>query len=111
MPGHSPAGPTPPFNVVQLHRHRREPTIDHDTPGDRDGDRDPRAALTETVQAFFTYRGQSLADPATAAAFDTTCEVVLTMLEGAFVQGHLGNEEYQRLRSMLQAARNAPGLL
>lgn len=115
MPGHHPAGPTPPEtpNIVQLHPRLRgtaagatHPAGTPDAPSQT-----PEAILAETVQALFRYHGQSLTDPDTATAYRVTLEAVLTMVDGALVQGHMDHEAHSRLRSMVLAAQYVPDLL
>lgn len=92
-----------------MHGPRRHHRGDDPTPAPAD----PAAALlAEHVQALYLHRRQSLADPHTAAAYDTALELVLSMVDAVSAQGHATAEEVlDRLRHMLAAARRVPGTL
>ncbi|MGA4867522.1 hypothetical protein ACPB9J_33350 [Streptomyces lavendulocolor] len=68
----------------------------------------PPRRLVETVQAIFRRRRQSLADPDTAAAYDTTLEAVQLMVRGAAATGQLDEEQHALLRDILDDMRGIP---
>lgn len=67
--------------------------------------------LTERVQAEFTERGQTLTDPATAAAFRTTLDVVRMIHEGALATGVVDAEQHATLNGMIDSVALAPDVL
>jgi hypothetical protein len=71
----------------------------------------PQLALAETVQALFLFRGQSLADPSTAAAYRTSLEALRLLLEGAAATGVLPEVQHTALRSLVEAAAEVPDIL
>ncbi|MEU9014325.1 hypothetical protein AB0D12_32050 [Streptomyces sp. NPDC048479] len=71
----------------------------------------PQQQLAETVQAMFLARGRTLTDKATAETFGITLEAVLLMVDGALVEGVLGDEEHRTLRGMLEGMQAAPHLV
>jgi hypothetical protein len=67
--------------------------------------------LAETVQGLFLFRGQSLADPATAAAYRVSLEAVNLLLEGALATGALPEVQHATLRDLVDAAATVPDIL
>ncbi|MET7713745.1 hypothetical protein [Streptomyces sp. NPDC005407] len=71
----------------------------------------PQQQLAETVQAMFLARGRSLTDQVVAESFGITMEAVLLMVDGALVEGVLGEEQHRTLRGMLEGMQAAPHLV
>lgn len=120
MPGLEPAGSIPPLtdtqpeiaDVVSLGSRRRSRAADRqESPVNRDDSPTPEQQLALTVEALYLHRGRTLADPATAEAFDIAIEAVTLVVNGALAQGHITGEQHQLLAGMLQAARRVPGVL
>lgn len=85
------------------HRQRREPAT-HDDPS-------AEQQLTEHVEALFNKNGRTLSDDDTAQAYQITLDIVLMMMEGALVEGLVGEEQHTTLRGMVQGMKQAPGNL
>lgn len=120
MPGHNPAGTTPPApltaapgsaDVIALAGRRtghlkavEEAPMTGATPAPV-----PDERLAIAIQALYIGRRMSLADPDTADAYRVALEAVtLLILDGAYRTGGLGEGEHRRLRALLDAAQLVP---
>lgn len=84
----------------------------HGQPGDGDGDTSRAlAAFAETIEMSFNGIHQTLTDPATAAAYARTLDVVERALEGSHASGMLTDEQLGELTGVIDGMRQAPGLL
>ncbi|MCW2899520.1 MAG: hypothetical protein JWO67_1785 [Streptosporangiaceae bacterium] len=72
---------------------------------------EPQVVMAETVQSLFLHRGQSLADPPTAAVYRTSMELVGLLLAGALATGELGRGQYATLKNLVDGAAAVPGIL
>ncbi|MFF6903474.1 hypothetical protein [Streptomyces hydrogenans] len=99
--------------VIPLASRRRRTTAAHaaPTPAPPAEPEPPALGLALHLQATFLATGQSLADPATAQAYDTTLANVQMLLDGARARGILGAAEQQALRAMVDDMRQAPELV
>lgn len=117
MPGHNPAGTTPPPPSLPvapgLRAHLRaveEAPMDSATPTPNSSPREQQVAAA--IQEILVSRKLSLADPETAAAYDATLEVVSSLLiDNAYRSGRLGEEQHRLVRALIDAARMAPRYL
>ncbi|MFE7547018.1 hypothetical protein [Streptomyces gardneri] len=71
----------------------------------------PAFELALTVQALYQSRGQSLADPATATAFETALDAVILLVDGAHATDVVDAEAWGHLRAMFKEMRQAPDLV
>ena len=86
------------------HRRREEPATAYDDPS-------AEQLLTEHVEALFSKHGRTLSDDDTAQAYQITLDLVLMMMDGALVEGVVGEEQHKTLRGMLKGMKQAPGNL
>ncbi|MGA5670001.1 hypothetical protein ACPCTG_31540 [Streptomyces pseudogriseolus] len=84
----------------------------HGQPADGDGDVSRALAeFAETIEMGFNDIQQTLTDPATAAAYGRTLDVVERALQGSHANGMLTDEQLGELTGVIDGMRKAPGLL
>ncbi|MFC9891494.1 hypothetical protein [Streptomyces pilosus] len=86
------------------------------TPDARNGqpaDDDAAALRTfaDSVETSFIETGQSLTDPRTAAAYQTTLDVWETTLNGSHAQGLIDADQLRKLTEVLHGMRQVPRLI
>ena len=69
------------------------------------------AAFANTIETSFIAIGQSLTDPATAAAFQRTLDLWERTLQGSHAQGIIDAGQLAELTQVLQGMREAPRLV
>jgi hypothetical protein len=69
------------------------------------------AAFANTIETSFLEIGQSLTQPATAAAFQRTLDVWERTLQGSHAQGIIDAGQLAELTEVLQGMREAPRLV
>ncbi|GGU62040.1 hypothetical protein [Streptomyces lavendofoliae] len=106
-PAHGPIG-----SVIHLAQHpsaaRSRVAARRTDPPSTGYDVSPLQKLTETIQSIFRARGMTLADAATADAYEATLDVVELMMRSATARGHVAAEQYETLRQMLDEMRAVP---
>lgn len=103
-----------PATVLAFKRPRhssREPRVPIQPGPDSGSHLTPEQRLAATVEAAFARQGRSLTDEGTALDFTITLGIVITLLNGARDQNHLGEEEFDRLNGMVQGVLTVPRLL
>lgn len=75
------------------------------------GATDDEVGMATIFEALFRRREQSLANPATAAAYRTSLEAFLLLLDAALRGGDISPEQYQRLGATLGMADKFPDLI
>lgn len=107
VPQDGPPGPGA-GSVIHLAHRRRRPHAADPLPAPPSG---PAFQLALTVQALYQSTGQSLNDPATAAAFGTALDAVILLTDGAHATDVLDDEAWTQMRTMLAEMREAPNLV
>lgn len=84
--------------------------------GDQPADRHQPApdvlhAWSEKIEMSFLETGQSLTDPRTAAAYQTTLDVWETVLKGSHARGIIDADQLRKLTETLYGMRQAPRLI
>ncbi|MFJ7990292.1 hypothetical protein [Streptomyces sp. NPDC096351] len=91
--------------MIHLAHRRRRPFAAEPLP---EPPASPAFELALTVQAMYQSRGQSLNDPATAAAFETALDAVILVAHGAHATQILDDEAWAHMKTMLTEMRHAP---
>lgn len=84
------------------------------TPADRHlpmSDPDPLRAWAESIEKTFLEAGQSLSDPRTAAAYQTSLDVWEKTLHGFHAQGVIDAEQLRTQTETLHGMRQVPRLI
>lgn len=76
-----------------------------------DPQHDAHQRLAATLESVFATHGRSLTDHDTAQDYTITLGEVRRMLEGAHIQGIIGDEAHRELDAMIKGMLAAPGLL
>ncbi|MFI0929660.1 hypothetical protein ACH4TP_37915 [Streptomyces sp. NPDC021012] len=71
----------------------------------------PAFQVALTVQAMYQATGQSLNDPATAAAYRTALEATVLLIDGAHATDVIDETGWENLRAMLADLAQAPDLV
>jgi hypothetical protein len=67
--------------------------------------------FADSIETSFLESGQSLTDPRTAAAYQTTLDVWETALNGSHAQGIIDARQLRELTEVLHGMRQAPRLI
>jgi hypothetical protein len=97
--------------VIHLAQHpsaRSRAAVRRTDPPSTGYDVSPPQKLVETIRSVFASRQLSLADAETADAYEATLDVVDLMMRSATARGHVGAEQYEVLRQMLDEMRAVP---
>lgn len=104
-------GPPGPGTVIHLAGRRRRRSLAHPTAVPDPAPTTPAFEVALTVQAMFQSTGQSLHDPATAAAYKTALEATVLLVDGAHATDALDEDGWRNLRAMLADMAQAPDLV
>lgn len=120
MPGApEPAGTTPtPVGGDVIHLDGRRPARSSTGTSEQGGTvaahgdpADPETRLAIRIQGLFMDRERTLADPATAKAYDITLTAVALIMDSAQANGGITDADHELLQRMIQTARRVPGIL
>jgi hypothetical protein len=100
-----------PFRTTASRPPRRTKRREKIVPPQPDPDLTPQQKLAASIEDLFAQYGKSLADADTAEDYLITLGAVRKMLEGARVQGIVGDEAHRELDAMIEGMMAAPGLL
>ncbi|MFF8840551.1 hypothetical protein [Streptomyces sp. NPDC015130] len=89
-------------------RHRRGVRA---TPAPDPAPTTPAFEAALTIQAMYQASGQSLNDPATAAAYRTALEATVLLVNGAHAHSVIDDDGWKHLRAMLSDMAQAPDLV
>ncbi|EFL29412.1 hypothetical protein SSOG_09126 [Streptomyces himastatinicus ATCC 53653] len=111
-----PPGPDDAADIIHIGARRARTTAppEHQEPtvgANGQPDPTPEQKLAEIIQGMFLEEHRTLTDPATAEAYDITLRAMLLMVDGATARAGLSEEHHQLLRSLMQQARQVPGIL
>ena len=106
--------PQRPADVIYLSDHKPpllEDPVAIEVPGDPVEANEEEIGLAAIFEALFRTREQSLADPTTAAAFRTSLQSFLILLDAAQRGGVISPDQYQQLGATLGMADRFPDLI
>ncbi|MGW5003201.1 hypothetical protein ACWEP8_36735 [Streptomyces hydrogenans] len=104
-------GPPGPGAVIHLAGRRQRRSLAHPAPAPVPAPTTPAFQVALTIQAMYQSTGQSLHDPATAAAYRTALEATVLLIDGAHATDALDDVGWKNLRTMLDDMVQAPDLV